>query len=648
MTIISINGLGMSFGARDILRDVSFALNENDRMGIVGANGCGKSTLLSVIMGRTEPTAGSVFISKDTTLGLLAQNSAFNIDPECGGSVREQMFAAYPELIEAEARLDELTEYMNAHSDESESPEYEQRAREYSALHEEYVKGGGLTFRSICDSTLGHMGFSREDAELPIDALSGGQRTRLALARRLCREPDILILDEPTNHLDSETLGWLESYLAAYKKCLIVVSHDRYFLDRVTTKTLMIEHGTAKLYRGGYTASSEQRRQDREIYEKHYREQQKEIARQEAYIAQQRRWNRERNIIAAESRQKMLDKMERLDAPQSEERTVRMQFSCGLPSGNEVMSARGLTFAYPGGTPLLRGIDFLIKRGERVFIVGPNGCGKSTLIKIMLGRLRPTAGALDAGHNLQIGYYDQENQKLCDSNTVLEELWSLYPDMKEHEARGALGTFLFRGDDVFKTVDVLSGGERARLTLVKLMLSKMNTLILDEPTNHLDIGSREALETALGEFDGTLICVSHDRKFIANTATRILGFDGAGKLYSMPVHNVGNAWDEWCAERARIAASVATDTHAWEANASSAPTNKELYLKNKKEAADARRAAARLERMKKEAAELEGELDRLNTELYGSAAADYQRAGEISERITEIEERLLELYEEII
>ncbi len=647
MTIISINGLGISFGPRDILKDVSFALNENDRLGIVGANGCGKSTLLSVIMGRTEPSAGSVFIGRETTLGLLAQDSAFNIDPECGGSVREQMFAAYPELIAAEARLDELTEYMNAHAHESETPEYERRAREYSALHEEYVRGGGLTFRSICDSTLTHMGFSREDAELPIDSLSGGQRTRLALARRLCREPDILILDEPTNHLDSETLGWLEGYLASYRKCLIVVSHDRYFLDRVTTKTLMIEHGTAKLYRGGYTASAEQRRVDREIYEKHYRDQQKEIARQEAYIAQQRRWNRERNIIAAESRQKLLDKMERLDAPQSEARTVRMRFSRGLPSGNEVMTARGLRFGYPGGAPLLCGLDFLIKRGERVFIVGPNGCGKSTLIKIMLGRLHPTAGVLDLGHNLQIGYYDQENQKLNDENTVLEELWTQYPDMKEHEARGALGTFLFRGDDVFKTVDVLSGGERARLTLVKLMLSKMNTLILDEPTNHLDIGSREALEAALGEFDGTLICVSHDRKFISNTATRILGFDGAGRLHSMPVGHAGQAWEEWCAERERLSAAD-SDTASTGDTANAAPTNKELYLKNKKEAADARRAAARLERMKKEAAELEGELDRLNGELYGSAASDYQRAGEISERVAEIEERLLELYEEII
>lgn len=644
MTIISVNDLSLSFGPRDILKGVSFALNENDRLGIVGSNGCGKSTLLSLLLGKVEPTSGSVYINQNTTTGILTQDSAFEILPDAGGTVREQMWAAYPELLAAEERMHELTNWMEAHADAAETEEYLRTAKEYSSIHDKFVADGGLTFRSRCDSTLGHMGFSDSDAALPIGALSGGQRTRLALARRLCREPDILMLDEPTNHLDADTLGWLENYLAGYKKCLIVVSHDRYFLDRVTGKTLMIEHGTAKLYRGGYTASAEQRRQDREIYEKHYREQQKEIARQEAYIAQQRRWNRERNIVAAESRQKLLDKMEKLEAPVSEEKTVRMRFTQGIPSGNDVMTARGLSFSYPGGAPLLRGLDFNIKRGERIFIVGPNGCGKSTLIKLIIGKLRPTAGALDLGHNLQIGYYDQENQNLCEGNTVLEELWTLYPDMKEHESRGALGAFLFRGDDVFKKVEVLSGGERARLTLVKLMLSKMNTLILDEPTNHLDIGSREALEAALEEYDGTLICVSHDRKFVSNAATRILGFDRTGRLMSVPVMHRGAAWDEWVAESERRAAPGGAETGREE---TAQPSGKEIYLKNKKEAAEARRAAARLGRLRAEQEELEGELDRLNAELYGDAAADYVRAGEITARIGEVEERLMEIYEEI-
>ncbi len=652
MTIISVNGLSLSFGPKEILNDISFSLNENDRLGIVGPNGCGKSTLLSLLLGRTEPTSGSVFINQNTTVGLLTQDSAFEISPDSGGTVREQMYTAYPELLAAEERLNRLTLWLEQHSDRSESAEYASATEEYSSLHDRFVADGGLTFRSRCDSILGHMGFTDSDALLPIEALSGGQRTRLALCRRLCREPDILMLDEPTNHLDAETLQWLENYLAGYKKCLIVVSHDRYFLDRVTDKTLLIEHKTAKLYRGGYTASAEQRRVDREIYEKHYRDQQKEIARQEAYIAQQRRWNRERNIIAAESRQKLLDKMEKLEAPKAEEKTVRMRFSQGIPSGNDVLDVRGMSFAYPGCEPLLNDLSFSIKRGERIFIVGPNGCGKSTLIKLIIGRLKPTRGAIDPGHNLQIGYYDQENQNLCESNTVLEELWSVYPDMKEHEARGALGAFLFRGDDVFKKVEVLSGGERARLTLVKLMLSKMNTLILDEPTNHLDIGSREALEAALEEYDGTLICVSHDRRFISGTATRLLGFDRSGRLFSMPVTHRGSAWDEWLTESARRAGGASgnvlspADIERAAQKAQAPESQRDIYLKNKKEAAEARRAAARLERLKNEQSKLEAELDELNAELYGSAASDYVRAGEISARIAEVEDRLMEIYAE--
>lgn len=646
MTIISVNELSLSFGPKDVLKNISFSLNSGDRLGIVGSNGCGKSTLLSLLLGKLEPTSGSVYINQSTTVGLLTQDSAFEISPDGGDTVREQMYTAYPELLAAEARMQELTEWMERHSDASEGSEYLSAAKEYSALHDRFMSDGGAVFRSRCDSILGHMGFSPADAALPISALSGGQRTRLALSRKLCREPDILMLDEPTNHLDAETLGWLENYLSSYKKCLIVVSHDRYFLDRVTDKTLMLERGTAKLYNGGYSASAEQRRIDREIYEKHYRDQQKEIARQEAYIAQQRRWNRERNIIAAESRQKLLDKMERLEAPVSDEKTIKMRFSPSIQSGNDVLEARALGFAYPGARPLFDGINFKIKRGERIFIVGPNGCGKSTLIKLILGTLKPTRGALDPGHNLMLGYYDQENQQLCESNTVLEELWSMYPAMKEHEARGVLGAFLFRGDDVFKQVEVLSGGERARLTLAKLMLSKMNTLVLDEPTNHLDIGSREALEAALCEFDGTLICVSHDRKFISNIATRILGFDGAGRLYSVPIEHRGRAWDEWLAEKERRAAPDEGSANA-AANAEAPLTNRELYLKNKKEAAEARRAAARLEKLKKEQELLENELDSLERELYGDAASDYVRAAEITERIAVLEERLLEIYSEL-
>ena len=648
MTIISVNDLCLSYGAKDIFENISFSLDRADRLGIVGPNGCGKSSLLATILGREEATGGSVFIAKDTTVGILTQDGAFEVSEELGTTALEQMYGAFPELIGAENRIAELEAWLESHAGEAGSAKHDSITKEYSALHESFVSGDGLVFRSRCRSILERMGFDAEAMSLPITSLSGGQRTRLALSRQLCREPDILMLDEPTNHLDAETLGWLENYLSSYQKCIMVVSHDRRFLDRVTNKTLLIERRHAKLYRGSYTACAEQRRVDREVYEKHYREQQKEIARQEAYIEQQRRWNRERNIIAAESRQKMLDKMVKLEAPQKEERTVNMRFTCGIPSGNDVLDLRRVGFSYAPGSTLLSDISFKVRRGERVFIVGPNGCGKSTLIKLLMEKMRPTAGAIDFGHNLQIGYYDQENQNLDDKNTVLEELWSLYPTMKEHEARGALGTMLFRGDDVFKPVEVLSGGERARLTLVKLMLSKKNTLILDEPTNHLDIGSREALENALTDFEGTIICVSHDRAFIDSLATRIIGFDNDHVLHDLQSSAKGAAWEEWIAFLASAGAAEApAPAAAAAAPEGGAPlSQKEQYLANKKNAADARRAAARLEKLKKEQAALEAELDACNAELYGDAASDYKRAAEISARIEEIENRLLEIWEE--
>ncbi|MCQ2354482.1 MAG: ABC-F family ATP-binding cassette domain-containing protein [Clostridia bacterium] len=650
MTIISVNDLCLSFGPKDLLQNISFSLEHNDRLGIVGPNGCGKSTMLSLLLGREEPTSGTIYIAKETTVGILTQEGAFEVSEELGTTALEQMYGAFPELISAERRLDELSSWLERHADESDTEKHASITREYSELHDRYVRDNGLVFRSRCRSILERMGFDPSAMDQRATSLSGGQRTRLALSRQLCREPDILMLDEPTNHLDAETLGWLENYLSTYSKCIIVVSHDRRFLDRVTNKTLLIEHKHAKLYRGGYTACAEQRKTDREIYEKHYRDQQKEIARQEAYIEQQRRWNRERNIIAAESRQKLLDKMDKLAAPEKDEKTVQMRFTCGIPSGNDVIELRHVGFSYAIGSRLLQDVNFKVKRGERVFIVGPNGCGKSTLINLLMEKLHPTSGVIDFGHNLQIGYYDQENQNLNEENTVLEELWGLYPTMKEHEARGALGAFLFRGDDVFKTVSVLSGGERARLTLVKLMLSKMNTLILDEPTNHLDIGSREALEDALTGFEGTLICVSHDRAFIDALATRIIGFDSGHHVYDMQSSAPGKAWEEWmtyCSSAAGEGAGSAGNAgNNGTSSAAAQPNNKELYLRSKREAAEARKAAARLERLRHEQTELEAELEKLNAELYGDAASDYIRAAEINDRIEKVEERLLEIYEE--
>ena len=641
MLCLTVSNLSLSFGTTPILENVSFSIEENDHLGIIGVNGCGKSTLFRLIHGDLEPTSGNIYFSKGKTVGILRQDDAFD-EQDSRMTVLGRMYHAFPDLLAAEERMQELeTGDLRFGKDAA--------VREYTDLHDRYVRDGGLEFRSRCASILSKLGFDDEQQKQTVGTLSGGQRTRLALAIQLSREPDILMLDEPTNHLDIATLSWLESFLAGYKKCFMVISHDRYFLDRVTNKTLSIEHCHATLYQGGYTKSMAQRETDREIALRHWRNQQKEIARQEAYIAQQRAWNRERNIIAAESRQKMLDKMERLERPTADPRSVRMSFSEAIASGNDVLDVRHLTFGF-SQTPLFRDLSFLIKRQERTLIIGPNGCGKSTLIKLILGQLSPTDGVIETGYHVEIGYYDQENQHLTPENTVLDELWNAYPTRTETQIRQALALFRFTGEDVFKEVAVLSGGERARLTLAKLMLSKMNLLVLDEPTNHLDMDSREALESALEQFEGTIVMVSHDRYLIEKLATRILeihpGDCFPGDLLDYHVDHIGHGYSEFTEyKNARIAER---QTVSGPEPVSAEPTTqKEQYLRNKQAAANERKKRNRMERLRKECDELESELNALEKELYGSAASDYVRAAEIDARKQEVEERLLEIYGEL-
>ena len=654
MYILTASELGLSYGTDTVLEKVSFSLEENARCGVIGVNGCGKSTLFKLIVGDLEPTSGSVTIPRGKTVGILRQDDAFT-DADASLTVTERMWRAFPEHLAAEKRLSELEPRLSSGE--------EKVIREYTALHERYVENGGLTYRSRSVSILSKLGFDEAAREQTVASLSGGQRTRLALAVQLSSEPDILLLDEPTNHLDIATLSWLESFLLSYPKCFLVVSHDRYFLDRVTSQTLSIEHHRAKLYAGGYTKSMEQRRVDREIAERHWKNQQKEIARQEAYIAQQRAWNRQRNIVAAESRQKLLDKMERVERPDADPRGIRMRFSEASASGNDVFSVRGLTFGY-GDRPLFENLNFTVKRGERVLVVGPNGCGKSTLIKLLLGRLAPTRGVVEAGYHVEIGYYDQENQNLTPENTVLDELWNAYPTKTETEIRSVLGLFRFTGDAVFRTVSVLSGGERARLTLAKLMLSRMNFLLLDEPTNHLDMDSREALESALEAFDGTILAVSHDRYFIEKLSTRILLMNPpaplSGPLFDFPGSRVGHGYTELSDDLAARASDAPNlqDVSQKPKERPSAPTlddviglktqsGKEQYLKSKQAASEERKRRAREERLRRECEELEAELCRVETELFGDAASDYVRAAELDQKRTELEARLMEIYEEL-
>ena len=642
MLAITVNDLGVSFGARDIFKKISFALEENDKLGIIGTNGCGKSTLFKVILGELEPTTGNVFIAKNKTIGILTQDCAFEISDLVGRSALEQMYSAFPELIKMEEKLASLEEMM---ANEQNPDEHIRLSGEYHDLYTRFSELGGLDYKSRCAGILLKMGFEERALSLDVDKLSGGQRTRLALSKQLCREPDLLLLDEPTNHLDIETVQVLENYIKNYKKCVLIISHDRYFLDQVTNKTLAMEFGEAKLYNGNYTQSMKQRDIDREIAEKHYINQQKEIARQEAYIAQQRAWNRERNIIAAESRQKMLDKMVKLERPKEAPKPVKIQFRQAIPSGNEVLRVAGLSKAF-GDKKLFENMSFLIKKCERVFIIGKNGSGKSTLLKMLVGESELTSGVIEAGYNVEIGYFDQQNQNLTESNTVLDELWNAYPEKREFEIRSALARFRFSAEDCEKNVSMLSGGERARLTLAKLILSPMNLLVLDEPTNHLDIMSREALEKALDEFGGTILIVSHDRYLVNKLATRIIEIDNdrtTGEYFiDYPVFTIGNSFAEFTNHK-----TTHTLTSLSLEKEKSPTAQKEDYMARKKQASDARREQRRIENLKKEQEKIEQELEQIENDLFGEAATDYKKAAELTARKDELEERLMEIYEEL-
>ena len=433
-------------------------------------------------------------------------------------------------------------------------------------------------------------------------------------------------------------MAWLEEHLAAYKKTFLVVSHDRYFLDRVTNKTLEVENTHARLYKCSYTQYVAEKEKWRREQMKRYEDQQKEIARQEAYIAQQRAWNRERNIIAAESREKALARMEKVERPANLPKSIHFTLQNSGESGNDVLSVKGLTMGF-GTNILFRDLSFLIKKHDRVFFAGPNGCGKSTLIKLLLGQLEPLAGEIEFGYNVTIGYYDQENQNLSDDNTVLDELWNAYPHLTQTEIRNTLALFRFVGEDIEKEVRILSGGERARLTLAKLILSKMNVLILDEPTNHLDIGSREALEDALTQFEGTILAVSHDRYFTRKLATRFIDL-AAGPGQSRDFHGT---YDEYIAQGGK----PGEESDAARAEkADEALTQKEEYLRRKQETAKLRQAERRAETIKKEIARLETEICDIDDALFGEAATDYHKAAALSDRKTTAEDRLMQLYEE--
>ena len=524
--ILACSSICKAFGGDEILKNVSFHIEEHEKAAIVGINGAGKSTLLKIIVGELPADSGEVVISKGKTLGYLAQDQ----DLLSHRTIYDEMVEAKRPVIEMEQTLRQLEKDMKTASGE----ELENKMASYSRLSHQFELINGYAWKSEIVGVLKGLGFSEEDFQKQISTLSGGQKTRVSLGKLLLLNPDIILLDEPTNHLDMSSIAWLETYLLNYKGSVIIVAHDRYFLDRIVSKVIELDGGKSTVYPGNYSSYSEKRAQMRAIQMKAYLNQQQEIRHQEEVIEKLRSFNREKSIKRAESREKMLNKIEVLEKPREINDAMDIRLEPNVLSGNDVLTVHDLGKSF-GPLHLFSHVDFEIKRGERVAIIGDNGTGKTTILKIINGLVEPDSGELVLGSKVHIGYYDQDHQILHNEKTLFEEISDAYPGMTNTQIRNTLAAFLFTGDDAFKRIGDLSGGERGRVSLAKLMLSEANFLILDEPTNHLDITSKEILENALCSYTGTVLYVSHDRYFINKTATRILDLKN-GKL----INYIGN------------------------------------------------------------------------------------------------------------
>ncbi len=515
--ILACQNISKAFGTDEIIQHASFHIEEYEKAAIVGINGAGKTTLLRIIMGELEADSGEVILAKNKTIGYLPQNP----DIEGNRTIYEEVLLAKEELISMQETLVSMEKKMSS----LDGSELEAFLDSYNRLNLEFERQGGLSYKSEITGVLKGLGFAEEEFGKHMQELSGGQRTRVCLGKLLVTKPDVILLDEPTNHLDIGSITWLETFLLNYKGAVVIVCHDRYFLDRVVHKVVELDRHQVSVFLGNYSDYAVKKAQVREAQLKQYYNQQREIKHQEEVIAKLKSFNREKSIKRAESREKMLDKIERLEKPVEENTDIHLNLEPRIVSGNDVLCVERLAKAYPG-QQLFSDISFEIKRGERVALIGDNGTGKTTILKIINEMTEADAGTLTLGTNVHIGYYDQEHQVLHMEKTLVEEISDEYPSLTNTEIRNVLAAFLFTGDEVFKRISDLSGGERGRVSLAKLMLSEANFLILDEPTNHLDITSKEILEQALNRYKGTVLFVSHDRYFINKTATRILNLTG--------------------------------------------------------------------------------------------------------------------------
>ena len=617
MAILTVNNIKKMFGTDVILENVSFEVQKGDRIGLVGINGSGKTTLFKILNGEYTADEGSFTPARETSIGYMEQHVCRDMEKPAF----DEVMTVFEPLLRMEAELERLNAEIAAVPDDIDALILKQ-----TELNDRFIAEGGLTCRNRARSTLIGLGFAPEQIMAPIGVLSGGQKAKIQLAKMLLGESNLLLLDEPTNHLDIPSVEWLEDFLKNYSGSYIVISHDRYFLDAVTNRTFEIEHTRLTEYKGNYTKFLRLKEENRLAMQRVYDNTQREIKRIEGIIEQQKRFNQERNYVTIASKQKSIDRLEAtLQKPEDEPDTIHFQFKASQRGGNDVLMAEDLALQF-GDNRLFRHVNLDIKRGEKVFLIGPNGCGKTSLLKILLGIYRQTFGDYRFGANIDVGYYDQAQGNLDESKTVIDEIWDLHPYMNQTQVRSALAVFLFKGEDVYKPVKGLSGGERARVLLLKLMLSKANLLILDEPTNHLDIGSCEALEDALMGYDGTLLVVSHDRYLINKLADKIYYLEPDGTtLY------LGN-YDAYLeARQKKETAKAAVQESVQKPNA---------YKLKKERAAEIRKKKSALARCEREVEEAELEIEELNAKLLDPAvASDYEQTLEITNQIAACKER---------
>ena len=648
--ILACQNISKSFGDVEILKNINFHIEEHDKLAIVGVNGAGKTTLLRIILGEEEADSGQVIRARDIRIGYLSQHQDISFD----NTVYQEMEQAKQYLIDMEKRLRELEAEMK----HAEGDELAKILEAYNRLSTRYDHENGYAYESEITGVLKGLGFAESDYGRDINSLSGGQKMRIALGRLLLSRPDVILLDEPTNHLDMSSISWLESFLAGYSGAVIVVSHDRYFIDRVSNQILEIEFGKSTLYRGNYSFYREKREKKRQDELKAYLNQQAEIAHEEDVIRKLKSFNREKSIKRAESREKLLDKVERIEKPEELRADMRLTLTPVTESGEDVLFAEHLKKAY-GENLLFQELGLDIKRGEHVALIGGNGTGKTTLLKILARKLAKDAGTVTLGARVRMGYFDQENQDLDPEKTLFDEMSDAFPEMNNTRIRNTLAAFLFTGDKVFQKIADLSGGERGRLSLAKLMLSPANLLLLDEPTNHLDIPSKEILEDAIRDYTGTVLYVSHDRYFINRTATRILELrhkvltnypgnyddyeENREKLFQL--QNADNPNADTAETTTRDGFSIVSTAAYAKENAGS---SKEEYLQRKEAYAAERKKASDRRKLEKMIAAAEQELEEIDSEMnLPENGSNAELLTKLTTRQQELEEQLLEWYEEM-